>query len=80
MADKLLPILILEVICITLFIVPKTRIVGFFLICSYLGGAIAVNFVLGLASLIAPGLLLALFWLGMYLKYGKFFFTLYPFE
>jgi hypothetical protein len=68
MADKLIPILILEIMCILLFIIPKFRLIGFFLMCSYLGGAIAINFITGLATPIIPVFVLILFWISMYLQ------------
>jgi uncharacterized membrane protein AbrB (regulator of aidB expression) len=68
MADKLIPILLIELSCIILFAIPKFRLIAFFLICSYLGGAIAVNYILGLATPIIPILVLILFWIAMYLQ------------
>jgi hypothetical protein len=69
MADKLLPLAILEIICVFLFVIPRTMNIGFFLICSYLGGAMAVNiFTIPSANPVVPAFLLALFWIGVYLK------------
>jgi len=68
MEDKLLPLAILEICCITLFLIPRTMHYRFFLICSYLGGAIAVNLFTGSSSPIAPAFILALFWIALFLK------------
>lgn len=74
MADKLLPLAILEIICIVLFVIPRTMNIGFFLICSYLGGAMAVNiFSITAASPFIPAFLLALFWIGLFLKRKNLF-------
>ena len=73
MANKLLPILLLELTCITLYIIPKFRLVGFLLMCSYLGGAIAVSYVTELAPPILPAFVLLLFWAAMYLQRKELF-------
>ena len=73
MANKLLPILLLELTCIFLFIIPKFRLIGFFLMCSYLGGAIAVSYVTGLARPVIPAFALSLFWVSMYLQRAELF-------
>lgn len=77
MEDKLLPLAILEIISITLFLIPRTMHYGFFLICSYLGGAIAVNLFTGSSSPIAPAFILALFWLALYFKRNRWFTSKY---
>lgn len=52
--------------------IPALKL-GFLLICSYLGGAIAVNLVGQLHSPWIPGLILALFWVGIFLKKPNLF-------
>lgn len=73
MAKLMAPLGILELVCILLFVYPCSMKLGFLLICSYLGGAIAVNLVGQLHSPVMPGLILALFWIGMYLKKRELF-------
>ncbi len=73
MAEKLLPILLLELSCIVLFITPKTRLIGFFLMCSYLGGAIAVSYVTVLTPPVIPAVVLFIFWAAMYLQRKELF-------
>ena len=73
LAEKLVLILILEIICLVLFILAKTRKVGFLLICSYLGGAIAVDLIYGISSLLFPSFILLLFWISMFLENRDFF-------
>lgn len=74
MVDKLLPLAILEIICVVLFVIPQTMNIGFFLICSYLGGAMAVNiFTIPSANPVVPAFLLALFWIGMFLRRRSLF-------
>ena len=69
MADKLLLLAIIEIICVVLFVIPQTMNIGFFLICSYLGGAMAVNiFTIPAANPVIPAFLLVLFWIGVFLK------------
>jgi hypothetical protein len=73
LAEKLVSILTIEVICLAFFILPKTRKIGFFLICSYLGGAIAVDLIYGISSPLFPSFILILFWISMYLDNRDFF-------
>jgi hypothetical protein len=41
--------------------------------CSYLGGAIAVSYVTGLARPVIPAFALSLFWVSMYLQRAELF-------
>ena len=66
LADKLLSIALLELTVVTLYLIPKTRRIGFLLVCSYFGGAIATSYVMELSSPIVPALVLALYWLAEY--------------
>jgi hypothetical protein len=68
LASLLLPLSMLELFCLVLFVLPRTANIGFFLLCSYLGGAIAVNLITGLSSPVVPAIILALFWISMFLK------------
>jgi hypothetical protein len=68
MEDKIMPLAILELCIVTLFLVPRTINIGFLLICSYLGGAIAINLFTGLSSPFAPAILLSLFWVSVFFR------------
>jgi hypothetical protein len=57
---------IIELISVALFLIPKTSKLGFLLLCSYLGGAIAVELAGGQAPMAA--IFLALIWISVYLK------------
>ncbi len=71
--DLIKPIGMLEISCAIIFLIPKTMNMGFFLICSYWGGAIAVDIVNHSPNPLTPCMILALFWVGFYFKKGSFF-------
>lgn len=54
----------LELLIVVLFVYPVTRNVGFFLVCSYLGGAMATHATHGEPPT-GPAVILALFWAAM---------------
>jgi hypothetical protein len=56
----------IEVISVALFFYPKTNKIGFYLLCSYLGGALATELSHGMPPMSA--LLIALFWVSMFIK------------
>ena len=74
MAKLMVPLGLLELACIAAFLFPRSMKLGFLLICSYLGGAIAVNLVGQLHSPLMPCFILVLFWIGMYFKKPELFF------
>lgn len=57
---------LLEIASVALFLIPKTWRIGFYLLCGYLGGAGAIEIV-GHQPPTAL-VLLALIWIGVYLK------------
>jgi DoxX-like family len=61
---------LLELLCLTLYILPRTSIVGAVLLTGYLGGAVAthVRSGSGLFALLFPVILGALIWGGLYLR------------
>ena len=63
---------ITELICLLLFFYPKTSKIGFYLLCSYLGGAMATEVSHGRPPMSA--LLLALFWISFFIKDKSNFF------
>lgn len=56
----------IELIAVALFLYPKTSKIGFLLLCSYLGGAIATELASGQAPMAA--VFLTLFWVAVYLR------------
>lgn len=66
-ADKLVFIGVLELVLLLLYWVPKTSNLGFFLLCSFCGGAIVAEMVLGKAPM--GGIMVAVFfYLGTVLR------------
>ena len=57
---------LIEITSVALFLIPKTWRVGFFLLCGYLGGAGAIEIVGHQPP--TAFVLLALIWVGVYLK------------
>ena len=68
----MLPIGLIQLACVVLFLVPRTRTIGFFLLCSYVGGIIATRWVNGAG--LGPGIVLgALLWIGMFAERPSLF-------
>jgi hypothetical protein len=59
---------ILEIVCALIFLYPATRKIGFLLVCSYWGGAIAIDLIYTHKSPVTAAGILAMFWVGMFLK------------
>ncbi len=38
---------VIELICVALYLIPKTSKIGFYLLCSYIGGIIAAEWAMG---------------------------------
>lgn len=64
---RLTVVAVLELASAVVFLVPKTRPLGLLLASAYLGGAIAAQLGHGL-PLAPPAVLLALIWIGTWLK------------
>lgn len=73
LSNKMIPLALLECCCLVLYLLPRTWHIGFFLVCAYLGGAMAANMITGLGSPLIPALLLTLFWIGSYFRDSKLF-------
>jgi hypothetical protein len=58
---------LLELACVALYVIPRTRVLGAVLVTGYLGGAIATHVRIG-EAFVAPLVLGVLFWLGLYLR------------
>jgi hypothetical protein len=65
-ASTLVPIGLLELFCMALYAVPRTRILGAILVTGYLGGATVTHVRVGQPFLI-PVVLGVIAWLGVYL-------------
>jgi hypothetical protein len=72
LVEKVIPVAIIELLCAVVFLIPRTANIGFFLVCSYWGGAIAVD-LLANSGFEKPTIILILFWIGMYLRKKEIF-------
>lgn len=63
----LTPIAVLELLCVALYVVPWTRVLGAVLLTGYLGGAVVAHVRIG-EPFFLPVLLGAALWLGLYLR------------
>jgi DoxX-like family len=64
----LVPIGLAEIACAILFAIPRTSILGAVLVTGYLGGAVATHVRASDAMFVAPAILGAVAWLGLYLR------------
>jgi len=64
---------IIELICLAVYVIPRTSIFGAILMTGYLGGAIATNLRAGtpLFNVVFPIIIGALLWGGIYLRDDK---------
>lgn len=62
---------LLELTCVVLYLIPVTKRIGFFLLCSYLGGAGSIE----ISQHLAPTafILLTIVWVGAYLNEKSLF-------
>lgn len=73
-ADAVLVIGIVETICLALYLVPRTAILGAVLWTGYLGGAVATHAQLGnplFTHLLSPIYAATMLWLGLWLTDGR---------
>ena len=61
---------VLELTCIALYAIPRTRVLGAVLLTGYLGGAVATHVRIG-EPFVIPLVLGVLAWLGLYLRDEK---------
>jgi hypothetical protein len=57
---------LIELVSVALLWIPKTRNIGFFLICSYLGGALSIE--LGSGQMPTAAILLTIIWIASFLR------------
>lgn len=55
--DKIVWLGIIELICLLFFLIPRTLTIGFFLLCCYWGGQIAINLINQTFDLFSIGML-----------------------
>ena len=71
--EFLTPLGLTEILFLALFLYPKTFKVGFFLLCSYLGGAIVAHLANGDKNIFDAVFLLTLFWISAFLREKSLF-------
>jgi hypothetical protein len=59
---------IIEIICVLIYAIPQTAVLGAILVTGYLGGAIATHTRISDPTLIGPLILGILAWIGLYLR------------
>lgn len=69
-ADTIKIIGVVELLCIVLFLIPRTGIVGTLLLAAYLGGAIATHLEHG-ESVIAPCVIQAFVWITAFVRFPE---------
>ena len=61
MEDNIVTIGIIEILCVVIYLIPKTSNIGFFLLCSYLGGVIVSEWAMGLDPTVGISLAVILY-------------------
>jgi hypothetical protein len=61
-------IIIVELICVILYCIPQTSVLGAILLTGYLGGAVATHLRIDDPSFIMPVILGVVVWLGIFLR------------
>ncbi|HZR57362.1 MAG TPA: DoxX family protein [Terriglobales bacterium] len=70
-ASVVLPLGIIVLICVALYVIPRTSVLGAILMTGYLGGAVATNVRVGnplFGYILAPVYVGVLLWLGLFLR------------
>jgi hypothetical protein len=65
------PIGIVEIVCLVLYVIPRTSVLGAILLTGYLGGAVATNVRMAMplfAFVLAPVYVGIVLWLGLWLR------------
>jgi hypothetical protein len=66
-ADAIVPIALVELACLTLYLIPRTMVLGAVLLTGYFGGAIVVH-IIGKESIFPLILIGVLVWGGIYFR------------
>jgi hypothetical protein len=70
-AAVVLPLGVVQLVCLALYLVPRTAVLGAILWTGYLGGAVATHVRIGdplLSHVLAPVYVATLLWLGLWLR------------
>jgi hypothetical protein len=62
----------LELLCAMLFLIPASRLFGLLMVSAFMGGAIATH-LQHADSAISPGVILAILWSGIWIRYAGLF-------
>ena len=72
--DRVFPIGVIELVCLALYLVPRTSVLGAMLLTGYLGGAIATHVRIGsplISHTLFPIYVAVLVWGGLYLRESR---------
>ncbi len=69
-ASALTPVAVLELLCVLVYVIPRTAVLGAILLAAYLGGATTAHVRVG-APFITPIVLGIAAWAGLYLRDGR---------
>jgi len=64
----LTPIGVIELLCVIVYLIPQTAVLGAVLVAGYLGGAVATELRIGSPIWIGPALFGVFAWAGLYLR------------
>lgn len=64
----------IELLCAVIFLIPKTRKIGFFLVTAFIGGIIAMEWIEPDATPLTGIILQVLLWAGMYFENPSLFY------
>jgi len=70
-ADRVFPIGVIELVCLVLYLIPRTAVLGAILLTGYLGGAIATHVRIGsplLSHTLFPIYVAVMIWGGLFLR------------
>ena len=73
-ADRVFPIGIIELVCLALYLIPQTAVLGAILLTGYLGGAIATHVRVGsplLSHTLFPIYVAVMIWGGLFLRESR---------
>jgi hypothetical protein len=73
-AHVVLPLGLIQVVCLILYVVPRTAVLGAILWTGYLGGAVATHVRIGnplLTHVLVPVIVGAVLWLGLWLREAR---------
>lgn len=73
-ADRVFPIGIIELVCLALYLIPQTAVLGAILLTGYLGGAIATHVRAGsplLSHTLFPIYVAVMIWGGLFLRESR---------